>query len=101
MRKWDIHKTAVVPYIIAERAAWNVLESMPDNKDKTPIELDNWVNRLVPELVAKAENLFQHSNHFRMQLLRKTYDMRYTLEMFMEHWTKGIINKSNKTQKTR
>ena len=49
--KYDIHKTAVVPYIVAERAVWNVLEADKRFKDATPNQMAEIVNRLNEPLV--------------------------------------------------
>jgi len=93
--KYDIHKTAVVPYIIAERAVWNVLEADKRFKDATPNQMAEIVNRLNEPLVKKAEHIFNANNHFRMQLLNKRNDIRYMLEMFMEHWTLALLKKEH------
>ena len=95
--KYDINKTALVPYIIAERALWNVIEAEPKYKDLEPLKMAEMVSTYYPALVEKAETLFNKSNHFRMQLMDKRKDMRYTLEMFMEHWSKAILNKHQLT----
>jgi hypothetical protein len=89
--KYDINKTAVIPYIIAERALWTVIEGDKRYKDLEPLKIAEMVSTHCPALVTKAETLFNKSQHFRMKLLDKRKDMRYTLEMFMEHWSKGIL----------
>ena len=89
--KYDINKTAVVPYIIAESALWTVIEGDKRFKDLEPLKMAEMVSTHYPALVEKAERLFNVNANFRMQLLDKRKDMRYTLEMFMEHWSKAIL----------
>jgi hypothetical protein len=90
-KKYDIHQLAVVPYIIAERAAWNILERK--HKALTPAQCNKIVEQLSPVLVKFSEHYFQNSPHFRTGMLNKRNDEREYLEMFMEHWTLGLIKK--------
>lgn len=89
--KYDINKTAIVPYIIAENAAWNVIESEEKYKTLKPDEIAAMVGQIKPILTEKAERLYNTSSHFRRSINDKRKDMRYQLEMFMEHWTKAIL----------
>ena len=93
--KHDINKTAIVPYIIAENAVWNVIENEEKYKALKPDEIAAMVGQIKPILTEKAETLFNSSEHFRLSLMDKRKDMRYQLEMFMEHWTKAILNLKN------
>lgn len=93
--KYDINKTEVVPYIVAERALWTVIEGELKYKDLEPLEIAEMVNTHTPTLVEKAERLFNVNADFRKQLLDKRKDIRYTLEMFMEHWSKAILKLTN------
>ncbi len=90
--KYDIHQTAVVPYIVAERALWTVIEQDKRYKDLEPIKMAEMVSTHYPALVTKAERLFNVNANFRKQLLDKRKDIRYTLEMFMEHWSKALLD---------
>jgi hypothetical protein len=54
------------------------------------------VGQIKPILTEKAERLYNVSDHFRRAITRKGTDIRYQLEMFMEHWTKAILKKQNK-----
>ena len=92
--KYDINKTAVVPYIIAENAVWNVIENEEKYKALKPDEIAAMVGQIKPILTEKAERLYNVSTHFRKAINRKGTDMRYQLEMFMEHWTKAILKKT-------
>jgi hypothetical protein len=90
--KYDINKTELVPYIIAERAVWSVLETDKRHKDKTSAELSQLADTLIAPLVDKAEQCFDKSEHFRKSILNKRTDSRYILEMFMEHWCEALLN---------
>lgn len=89
--KYDINKTAVVPYIVAERALWNVIEGDEYFKDYLPLQIAGIVEGLCPKIVEKAERIYGLNPHFRKQLNDKRKDIRYTLEMFMEHWALLLI----------
>lgn len=94
--KYDINQTELVPYIIAERAAWTVLEAKEANKGKTGPEIKEMADKLIAPLVDKAEHCFDKSEHFRKQILNKRTDSRYILEMFMEHWCEALLNPRKK-----
>jgi hypothetical protein len=87
----DINKTPVVPYIIAERAIWNVLEEK--YKELSSEQCCKVVEIISPLLVHKAETIYSTNSHFRKQMNSHKTDPRYYLEMFMEHWTYGLLNK--------
>lgn len=88
----NIHTdTPLIPYIIAERAVWNVLEEDKRFKGLEPIVCTAIVQDLHPLLVKKAEIVYKHNEFWRKSLNSKRKDPRYTLEMFMEHWTMGIL----------
>lgn len=89
--KYDINKTAIVPYIIAERAIWNVIEEDKRYNDMPPDAINDLMHQIGPTLTSKAETLYNTSKHFRSAINNKRTDMRYMLEMFMEHWTKAIL----------
>ena len=92
MKVHDINlETPLVPYIIAERALWTVIEGDKRFAKLQPQEIAAMVETNYPALVEKAERLFNVNPNFRKQLLDKRKDMRYTLEMFMEHWSKAIL----------
>lgn len=91
--KHDIHKLPVVPYIIAERALWNVIEGDKRYAEFSPQQCAKLVDGNYRKLVEKAERIYANSDFFRKQLNDKRKDMRYTLEMFMEHWALGILNR--------
>jgi len=89
--KYDINKTPVIPYVIAESAIWNVIESEEKYKGLQPMEISEMVEQIKPMLTSKAEKLYNTSQQFRRSINDKRKDMRYQLEMFMEHWTKAIL----------
>jgi len=89
--KYDINNTAVVPYIVAERALWNVIEGDKRYSNLEPSKIAEMVSIHTPSLVEKAERIFNANANFRKQLLDKRRDIRYTLEMFMEHWGKALL----------
>lgn len=89
--KYDINKTAVIPYLIAESAIWNVIESEEKYNGLQPDEIYKMVQQINPILTSKAERLYNTSKQFRRAINDKRKDMRYQLEMFMEHWTKAIL----------
>lgn len=91
-REHDINKdTPLIPYIIAERALWNVIEKDKRFTGLQPMQINEMVNVLSPALVDKAEKIYKHNEHFRKELNNKRFDCRYTLEMFMEHWSLGLL----------
>jgi len=83
--------TPLVPYIIAEMALWNVLERDVRFKHLEGEEMAAIVAELSPSLVSKAEKIYKANELFRKQIKDKRNDPRYTLEMFMEHWTMGLL----------
>ena len=92
--KHNINNTCLVPYLIAERAIWNVLEADKNYKNSTPSEMASIVSKCTPAIVLKAETIFRNNEGFRKELLSKRNDPRYILEMYMEHWTKALIDSS-------
>ena len=89
-KQWDINlHTPLVPYIIAERAIWNILEQ--DQPDLLPNECLVIVENNTGELVSKAERLYTNNEGFRKQINDKRKDCRYVLEMYMEHWFKALL----------
>ncbi len=90
--KYDVNQLPIVPYIIAERAAWNVLEADQKYKDHTPEQLAAIVSQLEPQLTAKFERVYNANRSFRMTVNNKYLDMRYTVESFMKHWATAILN---------
>lgn len=89
---YDIHTdTPLVPYIIAERAAWNVIEKDSKYKELPPCKIAEMVSNIYPKLVNKAEHIYRVNSMFRKQLNDRRKDPRYVLEMFMEHWTMPIL----------
>jgi hypothetical protein len=65
--------TLLYPEQIAEKA-------LPDSwRDQ---KRSDWIKYLV----TRAEFQFQHTPHFRKSLLRRDWDCRDTLLMWMEHW---------------
>lgn len=89
-KQWDINlHTPLVPYIIAERTIWKVLSEY--KPELTHPECVDIVTAITPELTSRAEWLYKRNGHFRKSINNKTADCRYTLEMFMEHWTKAIL----------
>lgn len=92
--KHDINTdTPLIPYIIAERAVWNVMEQDKKFNDAAPAEMAAIAENIAPELVSKAERIYRVNQHFRRVLKDKRKDPRYMLEMYMEHWTLSLINK--------
>jgi imidazole glycerol phosphate synthase subunit HisF len=89
----DIYKLAVVPYIIADRAAWNVMEDDPKFRGYEPAKMAEIAEKLNAPLCDKAATIYANNEHFRKQINDKRTDSRYCLEMFMEHWAKGMIKK--------
>lgn len=90
--QYDINKdTPLIPYIIAERALWNVIERDKRFVDYQPVEINEIVSNLYQILVDKAERIYKNNEHFRKQLNKKRTDCRYTLEMFMEHWSLPLL----------
>lgn len=98
--KRDINQLPIVPYIIAERAAWGVLEADKKYKDHTPEQLAALVSELQPQLTAKFECVYNANRSFRLTVLNKYRDMRVTVETFMEHWAKAILNKKKQPSLT-
>lgn len=68
---FDIHKTAIIPYIIAEKVTNN----------KTHQNF----------LIEKVEHIYNVNKTWREQL-NTSKDQREFLKMFMEHWNKKLIN---------
>jgi len=92
MKQHDINTdTPLVPYIIAERALWNVLERDVRFKHLEGEEMAAIVFELSPSLVNKAERIYKANESFRKQINNKRKDPRYTLEIFMEHWSMGLL----------
>lgn len=89
---YDINKdTPLIPYIIAERAAWNTIEKDERYKDLEGVKIAEMVQVISPTLVEKAEHIYKVNSGFKKQLNDRRRDCRYTLEMFMEHWTLAIL----------
>lgn len=91
--KYDIHSLAVVPYIIAERALWNTLETKYGDLLNTE-DYCILVAAFSDKLVAKSEHIFNANSWWRNKLT-KAKDQRYYLEMFMEHWAQPLIEYQN------
>lgn len=72
--KSNIHNTALVPYLIAEKVTENI--------------------RIQELLINKAEQVYANNETWRNQL-HKSNDQRQFLKMFMEHW----VNKLSKIKK--
>ena len=89
--KHDINNTPLVPYIISERALWNVIEKDKRYKDAQPHDIAAIVAKHSPKLVEKAEHIYSVNASFRKQLNDKRRDCRYVLEMFMEHWSLALL----------
>lgn len=99
MKTWNINTdTPLIPYIIAERAVWNVLEY--GKPELMPNECAAIVDNISPALVAKAERLYVLNEGFRKSINDKRKDCRYTLEMYMEHWSHRLIKDYFKQQLT-
>ena len=64
--KYNINALPIVPGIIAERAAWNVLEADNRFKDHTPEQMTDLVKQLEPQLTAKFEKVYNANRSFRM-----------------------------------
>jgi len=91
---YDINRdTPLIPYIIADRAAWGVIEGMPENAKLTGPQIAVIVEPIIPVLVEKAERLYNISHDFRGKLHKRGKDCRVTLETFMQHWTESILKK--------
>ena len=88
--KYNINLLPIVPYIIAENACWNVLEA---DKNVPTERIGSLIALIAPKLEDKFEMLYNTSQSFRQQINNKRKDMRYTTEMFMEHWAKAIYKK--------
>lgn len=68
MKTYNIHTdTPLIPYIIAERALWNVMEGDERFKHYHPSEMAAIVEDHYPYLVSNAERLYKYSDHFRKQ----------------------------------
>jgi len=93
--KYNTNLLPIVPYIIAERAAWNVIEKEDKYNDWTGEQISALVSELEPQLTAKFERIYNVNPSFRKQINDKRKDMRYTTEMFMEHWVKSILKTKN------
>jgi hypothetical protein len=77
--KNNIHNTALVPYLIAEKVTENI-----DFQDL---------------LISKSENTYKTNKIWRNQL-DNSPDQREFLKMFMIHWVKRIEKSKNLNQKT-
>lgn len=92
MAKHNINTdTPLIPYIIAERAVWNVLEEK--HKELSPEQCSKVVEAISPQLIERAERHYSNDAHFREGINSPKYDPRYYLEMFMEHWCYGLLHR--------
>ena len=76
----NINNTALVPYIIADKVAVNLLENDFESKEMLSLKL-----------VEKAERIYSENENFRSQINSNKTDCRQVLEMFMENWAHGIL----------
>ena len=72
--KANIHNTALVPYLIAEKVTDNI--------------------RIQELLINKAERVYTNNETWRNQL-HKSNDQRQFLKMFMEHWMNKLSKIKN------
>jgi hypothetical protein len=70
----NIHKTALVPYLIAEKVTDNI--------------------RIQELLIQKSERIYAKNETWRKQL-HKSNDERQFLKMFMEHWLNKLTNQKH------
>jgi hypothetical protein len=84
----NINSLAVVPYIIAERGAWNVLEER--YRAFKPEQCAKIVEAITTKLVKRAERCYCLNDAWRKQL-NKAKDQIEFLERFMQHWSYGLI----------
>lgn len=83
------NKTVLIPYIIAENSAWEVLEDK--YKDLTPQQCAMVVEKLSPLLCIRADFHFNKDKLFRKQISASAEKGRDTLAAFMYHWTLGLL----------
>jgi hypothetical protein len=72
--KANIHNTALVPYLIAEKVTDNI--------------------RIQELLINKAERVYTNNETWRNQL-HKSNDQRQFLKMFMDHWMNKLSKIKN------
>lgn len=89
--KHDINNTAIVPYIIAEQAIWDIVEADDHYKQIEPYQVIEIINQVGPVLIKKAETIYKNSEHFRKLMNDRRKDARMTLGMFMEHWAEPLV----------
>lgn len=81
--------TCLIPYLIAESAAWEYLEDKHPNWE--PMQCAEWVSKQVDWLCDKADTIYSHSPLFRKQI--KSSDIgRMRLASFFYHWLEAANN---------
>lgn len=98
MKAKTIYDLEIVPYIIADRAAWDVMEEDKRCSNWLPHQMQELADKTNKLLCDKADVLFLHSDHFKKQMTNKRKDQRYTLEMFMSHWFRRLLEQHFKGQ---
>jgi hypothetical protein len=94
--KYNINTdTPLVPYIIAEKVLYEVIGADESKDTLTDEQVYSLVMQYSPKLISKAERLYNSNEHFRSQINSHKNDCRATLEMFMEHWSKGLLKIKN------
>lgn len=94
--KYSIYdKTVLIPYIIAEMAAWEVLEE--HHKDLTPTQCGIIVESVSPLLCIRADFHFSQDGisgrQFRKNVASPDPEKgRNYLYSFMYHWTQGLLH---------
>jgi len=84
------HKTCLIPYLIAERAAWGFCDKF--YPDWTPEECAEFVAAQVDWLVEKGDTVYSNSPNFRKQITSSDWG-RYRLECFFFHWLQSRFKK--------
>jgi hypothetical protein len=92
MKTKSIYNLAVVPYIIADRAAWGAIETDERCKGWTPMQIKELADKVNPLLCDRAELHYQQGERFYKQMNKRNIDQRYYLEMFMEHWCYSLLD---------
>lgn len=88
----SIYDTCLIPYIIADRAVWNVLEEDIRTNDYSPEKCQQIADMANQMLCDRAERHYKQKGQFYKGINSKRNDPRQYLEMFMEHWFKKLLD---------
>lgn len=95
----SIYDTCLVPYLIAERACWSVIEADPRCKEFEPSKCQEIADAANQLLCDRAERHYQQKGQLFKGIHNKRKDPRQFLEMWMEHWFKSLLEQYLKGEK--